>query len=100
MTKRKKTPKRLTKRERQAIVGKGPSGSPKGGHEAQHIHCVACGRHLDPGEFNAKPATASWTHCDHGTRFASCTDCLEETQRRLAEHDRTGKPVQTAGAWH
>ena len=50
-----KREKQLTKRERKAAKGAGPSGSnPK---EAQHIHCIACGRHIEPSEFNA-PATA------------------------------------------
>lgn len=95
MTKRSKTPKRLTKRQRKELEGKGPSG-----HQEQHIHCVACGRHIDGGEFTGTPASARWVRCDHGSRFASCEGCVDETKRRLAEHDRSGKPVQMAGAWH
>ena len=89
-----KTPKRLTKRERKELYGKGPSGA------SQHIHCVACGAHLDPHQFKGPPATARWLRCDHGSTFASCEDCVPEAQRRLAEHDRSGRPVQTAPAWH
>jgi len=95
MAKRNKTPKRLTKRERKALEGRGPSG-----HEGGHIHCVACGRHIDPPEFVARPSTARWLRCDHGTRYASCAGCVSEAQQRLAEHDRSGKPVQVAAAYH
>lgn len=71
-----------------------------GGHEHhEHIHCTACGKHLDVEEFEA-PATAVWVKCQHGSEFPSCTACLDKTKERLAEHDRTGKPVETAHAWH
>lgn len=86
----------LTKRERKAAKGAGPSGAPK---QASHIHCVACGRHLDPSEFSA-PATAVVVLCQHKSQFPSCTDCVERTRELLAEHDRTGQPVRTAAAWH
>ena len=95
MAKRKKTPKRLTKRERKALEGKGPSGN-----EEKHIHCVACGRHLHSHEFTSTPSTARWVRCDHGSTFGSCEACVAETRRRLAEHDRTGRPVQMAPAFH
>jgi hypothetical protein len=49
-----KREKKLTKRERKAEKGPGPSGQ----KETGHIHCVACGRHINPSEFNA-PATAA-----------------------------------------
>ncbi len=91
-----KREKTLTKRERKAAHGAGPSGAPK---QAAHIHCVACGRHLDPSEFNA-PATAVRVPCQHKTQFPSCTSCVERTRELLAEHDRTGQPVRTAAAWH
>lgn len=95
MAKRKKTEKRLTKRERKALFGKGPSGEPK-----KHIHCIACGKHLDDEQFEATPATAAWVTCQHSSRFAACSGCVPEAQRRLDEHDRTGTAVQTASAWH
>jgi hypothetical protein len=91
-----KREKQLTKRERKAAKGIGPSGQPK---EAAHIHCVACGRHIDPSEFNA-PTTAARVACQHRSQFPSCVACLERTRTLLAEHDRTGQPVKTAAAWH
>jgi len=91
-----KREKTLTKRERKAARGAGPSGTPK---QASHIHCVACGRHVDPSEFNA-PATAVRVSCQHKSQFPSCTGCVERTRELLAEHDRTGQPVRTAAAWH
>jgi methionyl-tRNA synthetase len=91
-----KREKILTKRERKAAKGAGPSGPSK---EAAHIHCVACGRHLDPSEFQA-PATAVRVACQHKSQFPSCTGCAERTRELLAEHDRTGQPVKTAAAWH
>ena len=91
-----KREKQLTKRERKAANGAGPSGK---SNEAQHIHCVACGRHLDPAEFNA-PATAVGVFCQHKSRFASCVACVDRTKELLAEHDRTGQAVKMAAAWH
>jgi hypothetical protein len=86
--------KRLTKREKKAA-------SPGGHHhDERHIHCLACGRHLDPNEFTDTPQTAVYLTCQHGSRFASCTACEVETRSRLAEHDRTGQPPRVAGAWH
>ena len=98
MAKRKKTEKRLTKRERKELYGRGPSGTQK--KSAEHIHCVACGRHLNAGEFSGAAPTAKYVTCEHQSRFASCTKCVDETQRRLDEHDRSGRAVQTAAAWH
>lgn len=92
-----KREKQLTKRERKAAKGVGPSGQSK---DTAHIHCVACGRHLDPAEFGARPATAVRVACQHKSQFPSCTTCVERTRELLAEHDRTGQPVRTAGAWH
>ena len=91
-----KREKKLTKRERKAAKGVGPSGQPK---EAAHIHCVACGRHINPSEFSA-PATAARVACQHKSQFPSCVGCVERTRELLAEHDRTGQPVRTAAAWH
>jgi hypothetical protein len=93
-----KTPKRLTKRQRQELFGKGPSGAKKA--ESQHIHCIACGRHIDPTELTARPASATRLTCQHGSRFAACIGCVTEAQNRLDEHDRTGKPPRIADAWH
>jgi hypothetical protein len=90
-----KRAKQLTKRERKALAPPRPGG----GTDAQHIHCIACGRHIDPAEFNA-PATAAMLRCDHGSRFPACVECEEPAKARVAEHDRTGKNVQVAGAWH
>jgi len=91
-----KRDKKLTKRERKAEKGAGPSGKAA---ETQHIHCVACGRHIDPTEFH-NPATATRVPCQHKSRFASCVSCVDRTKELLAEHDRTGQPVKMAAAWH
>jgi hypothetical protein len=90
-----KRAKQLTKRERKALAPPRPGG----GTDVQHIHCIDCGRHLDPAEFNA-PATAMMIRCDHGSRFPACTGCEGPARVRVAEHDRSGKNVQVAGAWH
>ena len=95
-----KREKKLTKKERQAIAGKGPAGArATAGDGGQHIHCVACGRHLDESEFDA-PATATFVQCLHGSQFASCLGCQIPSQKLLDEHDRTGQPVKAASAWH
>jgi hypothetical protein len=91
-----KREKKLTKRERKAEKGVGPSGKSA---QTQHIHCVACGRHIDPAEFT-EPATATQVACAHKSRFASCVSCVARTKELLAEHDRTGQPVKMAAAWH
>jgi hypothetical protein len=62
-----KREKRLTKRERKALDPTHRAGPHA---KTQHIHCVACGRHLDPSEFDATPATATTITCEHGSRFA------------------------------
>ena len=93
-----KTPKRLTKRQRQELVGKGPSGTAN--TESKHIHCIACGRHIDPSELSAGSASATRITCKHGSRFAACTACVPEAQARLDEHDRSGQPPRIASAWH
>lgn len=91
-----KREKRLTKREKKAISG---GGQPHEHNHEQHIHCVACGRHLDAVEFE-DPSTAKVIACQHGSRFPSCVGCETRTKALLAEHDRTGQPVKTASAWH
>jgi hypothetical protein len=92
-----KRQKRLTKRERKA---NDPGFRPGPRTQNQHIHCVACGRHIEPNEFGATPASAIWITCDHGSRFASCMGCMHESQSRIDEHDRSGQAVATAAAWH
>lgn len=99
MTARKRTPPRLTKRERKALSGN-PGGGGGGHDHAHHIHCVACGVHLDPSQFSATPSTARWVTCQHGSRFAACEGCVTEAKRLLDEHDRTGRPVDAAPAFH
>lgn len=68
--------------------------------EQQHIHCIACGRHLDPQEFESVPATATVLYCDHKSGFPSCTKCASLSKSLLEEHDRSGQPVKPAQAWH
>ena len=93
-----KREKRLTKREQKAVRGPRPGSAQA---QNQHIHCVACGRHLDPAEFQAAPRpTAVVLRCRHGSQFPSCVECTANSQALLDEHDRTGQAVQTAGAWH
>ena len=88
-----KREKRLTKRERK-------EQSPGTPHQHAHIHCIACGRHLDPQEFTAAPPSASYLICEHQSRFPACVDCEVVARSLIAEHDRTGKPIQQAAAWH
>ncbi|WP_437711843.1 hypothetical protein WMF45_41495 [Sorangium sp. So ce448] len=90
-----KREKRLTKRERKALA---PARTAQH-HEQKHIHCVACGKHLDPEEFLPQ-GSAIWIQCLHKSGFATCIQCVEISKRLLAEHDRTGQPVQSAQAWH
>ncbi len=87
----------LTKRERKAL--KGPTGAARAAAQGQHIHCIACGAHLDPAQFDP-PATATFLRCQHGSQFASCTACVASSQALLDEHDRTGQGVKSAAAWH
>ena len=87
--------KRLTKRERKDLT---PGA---GGHQhTQHIHCIACGRHLEPEEFTAVSPSAKYLICEHQSRFPACTDCDVIARGLIAEHDRTGKPIAQAAAWH
>jgi hypothetical protein len=90
-----KRTKRLTKRERKATQ---PARA-AGGHEEQHIHCISCGRHLDPREFD-DPMTAKLVTCQHGSSFPSCVGCETASRLLLEAHDRSGQPVKTAAAWH
>jgi hypothetical protein len=93
-----KREKRLTKREQKAL--KGPSPGAQAQRDAEHIHCVACGRHLDPGEFAGATPTATRLRCQHGGMFPSCVPCAARSRELLAIHDRTGQPVQSAQRWH
>jgi hypothetical protein len=86
--------KRLTKKEKKAL---NPGAHQ---HEHRHIHCIACGRHLDPEEFDSKPPTAIVIVCQHKSQFPACAACEVEARARVEEHDRTGQPPQIAGAWH
>lgn len=78
----------LTKRERKALD---PRPNSTGAHS--HIHCIACGAHLEPD-------TVRYVACRHGTRYPSCAGCITETKRRLQEHDLYQRPVERAPAWH
>lgn len=89
-----KREKRLTKREKKAQGGGGHQ------HEAGHIHCIACGRHIDPTEFEQAPPSAIVITCDHKSQFPACANCEVTARYLVAEHDRTGKPVNTAAAYH
>lgn len=93
-----KREKRLTRRERKAMTGGSPSGHTHD-HGEQHIHCIACGRHLDLEEFE-DPATAKLIRCNHGTEFPSCVACEANSRVLIEAHDRSGQPVRTASAWH
>ncbi|MFO0676476.1 MAG: hypothetical protein U0169_08080 [Polyangiaceae bacterium] len=87
---------RLTKREKKALSPAKARPQAQGGG---HIHCIACGRHIEPIEFEAQ-ATATVLTCQHGSNFPSCVACTMTSQRLLDEHDRSGQPVKTASAWH
>jgi hypothetical protein len=93
-----KRQKRLTKREQKAL--RGPNPATQDHNHEQHIHCVACGRHLDPAQFDGALASATMLRCQHGGQFASCVECTTQSQAMLDTHDRTGQPVQAAAAWH
>ena len=92
----KRKPK-LTKREKKAAAG-GPK--PAGAqHEHQHIHCIACGKHLDGADFEP-PATATTITCDHGSTFPTCVKCMTRSMALVKEHDQNNQPVKVAAAWH
>jgi hypothetical protein len=90
-----KREKRLTKRERKAQA---PAQVSTTQVQSKHIHCVACGRHIDAHEFSS--GDSIMISCKHGSTFPSCVECRPQTVALLAEHDRTGQAVRTAGAWH
>jgi hypothetical protein len=89
-----KREKRQTKREKKE------QGSGGHKHEQGHIHCVACGRHIDPNEFSQVPPGAIVITCEHKSQFPSCANCEVTSRYLVTEHDRTGKPVNTAAAYH
>ncbi len=90
-----KRAKTLTKKERKAL---NPARPATAQNQARHIHCIACGRHLDPAEFNT--GDAKMLRCLHGSTFPSCTEHESRSTELIATHDRTGQAVQTAAAWH
>jgi len=92
-----KREKRLTKREKKA---QDPNYSPGPRLQNQHIHCIACGRHLDPAELSSSPPTATTITCEHGSTFPTCVGCMQESQALVDAHDKSGQPVRTAEAWH
>ena len=92
----KRKPK-LTKRERKATAPPRPAQAAPSGHG--HIHCIACGKHLDPTDFEA-PAVATVITCDHGSQFPSCTKCMTKSMALVKEHDASNQPVRSATAWH
>lgn len=98
-----KREKRVTKKERKALdraAGNVPARAASAqGHDHTHIHCVACGKHLDPGSFG-EAGGPEFYRCQHGSDFAHCAEHASQAKALVDEHDRTGKPVQQAAAWH
>lgn len=95
----KRKPK-LTKRERKAANGgPRPAQAASSGHNHGHIHCIACGKHLDEADFDP-PAVATTITCDHGSAFPACVKCMPKAIALVKEHDQTNQPVRTASAWH
>ena len=95
-----KREKRLTKREQKAVKAAQNPGAHAHQHQEQHIHCVACGRHLDPSEFGGARPLATEVRCAHGKSWPACSGCAARARELLAVHDRTGRPVDAAQAWH
>jgi hypothetical protein len=92
-----KREKRLTKRERKDAD---PTRETRVNRPAEHIHCIACGRHIEPKEFTSFPPKSVYLQCDHKHDFPSCAECQVTARYLIAEHERTGSPVQVAQAWH
>ena len=92
-----KREKRLTKKERLALD---PNRAQRQNAGGAHIHCISCGRHIDPPEFTGATPTAVYLVCEHKSTFPSCSECQVAARYLIAEHDRTGNPVTTASAWH
>jgi len=101
-----KREKRTTKKERKAAAG-GPvqgglrTAAPNAGHQHEHahIHCIACGKHLDPDDFGEAQG-ATFYRCQHGSDFPHCVGCAARAKQLVDEHDRTGKAVQKVAAVH
>jgi hypothetical protein len=91
-----KRQKRVTKRERKAVLGQGSAAT----QGTAHIHCIACGRHIEAGEFSMAPVSATYITCQHGSRFPACVSCSVQAEMLVATHDRTGQAVKVAAAWH
>jgi hypothetical protein len=96
MTARVKRQPRVTKREKKKLA---PQATTHADEHHDHIHCTACGKHIEVEDFDA-PATALWLKCQHGSEFSACVGCKDVTQRMLDEHDRTGEPVKFAPSFH
>lgn len=90
-----KREKKLTKREKKAMEA---ADRPQATGEEPHIHCIQCGRHIDPRELLS--GHANYVRCAHGTKYASCHGCIEGSMARLREHDQSGNPVKITPAWH
>ena len=88
----------LTKREKKALAPPRPARqAAPSGHG--HIHCIACGKHLDPNDFEP-PAVATTITCDHGSQFPTCVKCMVKSTALVKEHDASNQPVRSATAWH
>lgn len=92
-----KREKRLTKRERSALD---PTKAQRTNAGGAHIHCISCGRHIEPVEFTGDKPSALYLVCEHKSSFPACTECQVAARYLVAEHDRTGNAVATASAWH
>lgn len=90
-----KRAKQLTKRERKALA---PARTQQPAAHSHHIHCIACGRHIDAPEFES--GQALMLRCQHNTTWPSCVECRDRSTALLVEHDRTGQAVRSAAAWH
>ena len=90
-----KRKKKLTKKEKKALR---PGRQPPA--RSSHIHCIACGRHIDASEFSVSPVSATYITCDHGSQFPTCVSCAVQAQMLVDQHDRTDQPVKVAQAWH
>lgn len=115
---------RLTKKERKALQPPRPSAIARTAGDpydptlaaippapsvpaGAHLHCVACGKHLDTaGEARDRAAKGLASNvwmsirCAHGSEFYACMGCLEKAREILDEHDRTGNAPRAASAWH
>jgi hypothetical protein len=100
-----KREKRLTKREQKAqnpqprAVAQPARKPTQHQHDHGHIHCIACGKHLDPNMFG-EPDGADFLRCNHGSDFPHCVGCKDKARELVEEHDRTGQGVKKAAAWH